>query len=319
MTQRAVALTMPTVVGSPAWGEVSREAERLLSTDLRALFASDSSRGTAMTATGADLFLDYSKHLVDAKAVAALLALTDTARLGEQIEAMFTGAHINLTEDRAVLHTALRAAPGSPLVVDGVEVVGDVHAVLDQMAGFAERVRNGSWVGATGSRIRTVVNIGIGGSDLGPAMAYDALAAYRQPSLACRFVSNVDGADMWLALADLDPAETLFVISSKTFTTIETLTNARSARDWLVAALGDGAVARHFVAVSTNTEKVAAFGIDADRVRVVTNVPAPAFAPVGFLSTRMRCVESLSVPFSGVTSLILVGRDPMPDTDHGRW
>lgn len=262
MTQRAVALTMPTVVGSPAWEEVSREAERLLSTDLRALFASDSSRGTAMTATGADLFLDYSKHLVDAKAVAALLALTDTARLGEQIEAMFTGAHINLTEDRAVLHTALRAAPGSPLVVDGVEVVGDVHAVLDQMAGFAERVRNGSWVGATGSRIRTVVNIGIGGSDLGPAMAYDALAAYRQPSLACRFVSNVDGADMWLALADLDPAETLFVISSKTFTTIETLTNARSARDWLVAALGDGAVARHFVAVSTNTEKVAAFGID---------------------------------------------------------
>ena len=253
---------MPTVVGSPAWLDVARHADRLRSTHLRSLFSADGSRGSALTAEGGSLFLDYSKHRIDADALNALLALTDAASLRDQIEAMFIGAHINLTEDRAVLHTALRAAAGASLVVDGVEVVADVHAVLDQMAAFADRVRSGAWVGATGRPIRTVINIGIGGSDLGPSMAYDALAAYRQAGLSCRFVSNVDGADMWFTLADLDPAETLFVISSKTFTTIETLTNARSARAWLVGALGEAAVAHHFVAVSTNTEKVAEFGID---------------------------------------------------------
>ncbi len=253
---------MPTVVGGPAWAEVARHAERLQTTHLRELFSADSDRGSTLTAEGGSLYLDFSKQVIDADALGALLGLVEAASLREQTEAMFTGAHINVTEDRAVLHTALRAAPGASFVVDGVDVAADVHEVLDQMSAFADRVRSGSWVGATGRRIRTVVNIGIGGSDLGPAMAYDALAAYRQAGLSCRFVSNVDGADMWFALADLDPGETMFVISSKTFTTIETLTNARSARSWLVGALGADAVAHHFVAVSTNTEKVAEFGID---------------------------------------------------------
>jgi glucose-6-phosphate isomerase len=252
----------PTVIGTPAWKEVGRHADRLRSTHLRELFDADAKRGETHTATGVDLFLDYSKHLVDDAALAALLALTDAAQLRAQIEAMFTGEHINITEDRAVLHTALRAPREASLTVDGVEIIADVHAVLDQMATFADKVRSGAWVGATGQRIATVLNIGIGGSDLGPAMAYDALAAFRQDGLTCRFVSNVDGADLWGAVRDLDPATTLFVISSKTFTTIETLTNARSARSWLVDALGEAAVAKHFVAVSTNTAKVAEFGID---------------------------------------------------------
>ncbi len=252
----------PTVIGTTAWTEVARHADRLGAVHLRDLFAADATRGETHTATGVDLFLDYSKHLVDDAALAALLSLTETAELRAQIEAMFTGEHINITEDRAVLHTALRAPRNATLIVDGVDVVADVHVVLDQMAAFAEQVRSGSWVGATGKRIATVVNIGIGGSDLGPAMAYDALAAFRQDGLSCRFVSNVDGADLWGAVRDLDPATTMFVISSKTFSTIETLTNARSARTWLVDALGDAAVSRHFVAVSTNTAKVAEFGID---------------------------------------------------------
>ena len=261
--QRTVMTTAhPTVIGTPAWTEVASHAQRLGGSHLRDLFAADSGRGESYTATGVDLFLDYSKHQIDNGALDALVALTETAQLRSQIEAMFTGEHINITEDRAVLHTALRAPRGTSLIVDGVDVVADVHAVLDQMTVFAERVRNGSWVGATGKRIATVVNIGIGGSDLGPAMAYDALAAFRQDGLQCRFVSNVDGADLWGAVRDLDAESTMFVISSKTFTTIETLTNARSARTWLVDALGEDAVARHFVAVSTNTAKVAEFGID---------------------------------------------------------
>jgi glucose-6-phosphate isomerase len=252
----------PTVIGSPAWTDVAAHADRLRSTHLRSLFAADRTRGETHTATGVDLFLDYSKHVIDRAALDALLTLTDAAHLRAQIEAMFSGEHINITEDRAVLHTALRAPRSSSLVVDGVDVVVDVHDVLGQMAEFAHKVRRGSWTGATGQRIATVVNVGIGGSDLGPAMAYDALAAFRQDGLSCRFVSNVDGADLWAAVRDLDPATTLFVISSKTFTTIETLTNARSARSWLVDALGETAVAKHFVAVSTNTAKVAEFGID---------------------------------------------------------
>ena len=253
---------MPTVIGTPAWDAIGRHADRLRNTHLRELFAADRRRGESHTASGADLFIDYSKHLVDAEALSALLALTETAGLRAQVDAMFAGQRINITEDRAVLHTVLRAPRGSSVVLDGVDVVADVHEVLDQMAVFSDRVRHGRWLGATGLRIATIVNIGIGGSDLGPAMAYDALAAFRQPDIACRFVSNVDGADLWGAVRDLDPATTLFVISSKTFTTIETLTNARSARAWLVDALGEDAVAKHFVAVSTNTAKVAEFGID---------------------------------------------------------
>ncbi len=253
---------MPTVIGTRAWDEVGRHADRLRLMHLRELFAGDPLRGERYTASGADLFVDYSKHLVDAEALSALLALTGAAGLREQIDAMFAGRRINVTEDRAVLHTALRAPRGASLMLEGVDVVADVHDVLDQMAAFSDRVRQGRWLGATGLRISTIVNIGIGGSDLGPAMAYDALAALVQQDLACRFVSNVDGADLWGAVRDLDPATTLFVISSKTFTTIETLTNARSARAWLVDALGEEAVAKHFVAVSTNTAKVAEFGID---------------------------------------------------------
>ena len=253
---------MPTVIGTPAWDAVGRHADRLRTTHLRELFAADRRRGESHTASAADLFIDYSKHLVDDGALSALLALTEAAGLRAQVDAMFAGQRINITEDRAVLHTALRAPRGSSVVLDGVDVVADVHEVLDQMAVFSDRVRQGRWLGATGLRIATIVNIGIGGSDLGPAMAYDALAAFRQPDIACRFVSNVDGADLWGAVRDLDPATTLFVISSKTFTTIETLTNARSARAWLVDALGEDAVAKHFVAVSTNTAKVAEFGID---------------------------------------------------------
>ena len=242
--------------------KLGAHAERLRTTHLRTLFAADADRGTTLTVEAADLFADYSKHRIDADALGALLELTTAADLRSQISDMFAGEHINVTEDRAALHVALRLPRSATLVVDGVDVVADVHEVLDQMGAFSHTVRDGGWRGATGKAIRTVVNIGIGGSDLGPAMAYDALAAYRQEGLSCRFVSNVDGADLWGAVAGLDPAETLFVISSKTFTTIETLTNARSARAWLVDALGEQAVARHFVAVSTNSEKVAEFGID---------------------------------------------------------
>ena len=262
MSDVPATLVMPVVVGSPTWDAVGVHAARLASVHLRDLFAADDVRGSSMCLSAVDLYADLSKHLLDAHAMTALLALPEVANLRAQIDAMFAGAHINITEDRAVLHTALRAPRSAALVVDGVDVVAEVHNVLDQMSAFADRVRSGDWKGATGSTIRTVVNIGIGGSDLGPAMAYDALAAYRHVGLSCRFVSNVDGADLWGAVAGLDPAETLFVISSKTFTTIETLTNARSARTWLVNALGEAAVPHHFVAVSTNSEKVAEFGID---------------------------------------------------------
>ncbi len=257
-----MSFVMPTVVGTAAWEAVGHNADRLRDTHLRDLFANDAQRAAAMSQVAVDLTADLSKHRIDETAMAALLQLAVEAKLDTQIAAMFSGERINLTEDRAVLHTALRAARTSEVLVDGVNVVPDVHQVLDQMAAFSERVRSGDWTGATGKRIRTVVNIGIGGSDLGPAMAYDALAHYRQAGMQCRFVSNVDGADLWGALADLDPEETLFVISSKTFTTIETLTNARSARHWLVTALGEGAVPKHFVAVSTNAAKVGEFGID---------------------------------------------------------
>jgi glucose-6-phosphate isomerase len=253
---------MPTVVGSPEWHAVAAAADAARSVTLRELFASDPGRADRYTFTGGDLIADLSKNLLTEQLLRALLTLTDRAGLRSQIEAMFTGGHINNTEDRAVLHTALRAPRTEKLSVDGQDVIGDVHRVLDAMAKFSDRVRSGAWTGATGKRISLVVNIGIGGSDLGPSMAYQALSHYRSPELRCRFVSNVDGADLWSVLADSDPEQTLFVISSKTFTTVETLTNAASARAWLVERLGDGAVAKHFVAVSTNAAKVSDFGID---------------------------------------------------------
>ena len=216
------------------------------------------------TLGAADLHVDLSKNLVDVDVDAALLALADEVDVVGRRDAMLAGEHINVTEDRAVLHTALRLPAGASLSVDGQDVVADVHGVLAKMAGFADAVRSGKWTGHTGERIRTVVNIGIGGSDLGPVMAYQALRAYSDRSLAFRFVSNIDPTDVTEAVLDLDPATTLFIVSSKTFTTLETLTNARAARDWLVEGLdGDeSAVAKHFVAVSTNATEVRKFGID---------------------------------------------------------
>ena len=233
---------------------------------LRDLFARDPQRAERMSATAADLVLDYSKHRATDDTLRLLMGVARAAGVEERRDAMFAGAHINTTEDRAVLHVALRMPPGTELVVDGQDVTGDVHRVLGQMGEMSERIRNGSWTGATGKRIAAVVNIGIGGSDLGPAMATTALADYAQPGLISRFVSNVDPVDLYAATKDLDPATTLFVVCSKTFTTLETLTNAAAAKDWLLsglgAAAGDDAVAKHFVAVSTNAPGVKEFGID---------------------------------------------------------
>jgi glucose-6-phosphate isomerase len=231
---------------------------------LRELFATDPERAGRYTVRVGDLLIDYSKHLITDETLALLQELATATGVFALRDAMFRGERINVTEDRAVLHTALRAPRDAVVEVDGENVVPKVHAVLDKMAGFAGQVRSGAWTGHTGRRIRTVVNIGIGGSDLGPAMAYDALRAFTDRDLTVRFVSNVDGADLHEAVRDLDPAETLFIVASKTFTTIETITNATSARDWLLTGLkaGQEAVAQHFVALSTNAEKVADFGID---------------------------------------------------------
>jgi glucose-6-phosphate isomerase len=247
-----------------AWKALAAHHEQVRTLDLRTLFAEDPGRGERLTAEGAGLFLDYSKNRVTDETLSLLLHLADEAGLRARIDAMFRGEKINVTENRAVLHVALRAPRGASIVVDGENVVPGVHAVLDKMAGFSDRVRGGAWKGHTGRRIRNVINIGIGGSDLGPVMAYEALRHYSDRSLTFRFVSNVDGTDVVEATRDLDPAETLFIISSKTFTTLETMTNAESARAWSLAGLGGdvAAVAKHFVAVSTNAAKVAAFGID---------------------------------------------------------
>jgi glucose-6-phosphate isomerase len=248
---------------TPEWRALERHREGLGGVHLRELFAADPGRGERMTCDAADLYLDWSKNRVTDETVRLLVALAERAGLRGRIEAMFAGERINVTEDRPVLHVALRAPAGSSIRVDGHDVVPEVHAVLAKMRAFAEEVRAGRWLGHTGRPVRNVVNIGIGGSDLGPAMAYEALRGYSDRSLAFRFVSNVDGADVAEATRDLDPAETLFVVCSKTFTTLETLTNARTARDWLLGALGEeAAVGRHFVAVSTNAGKVAEFGID---------------------------------------------------------
>ncbi|MCX5148389.1 glucose-6-phosphate isomerase [Streptomyces sp. NPDC048550] len=246
------------------WLALGKHREELGQTHLRELFAADPNRGTGYTLRVGDLHIDYSKHLVTDETLELLRELAAATGVAELREAMFRGEKINTTEDRAVLHTALRAPKDAVVEVDGENVVPAVHAVLDKMAAFADQVRSGAWTGFTGKRIKNVVNIGIGGSDLGPAMAYEALRAFTDRALTVRFVSNVDGADLHEAVRDLDPAQTLFVIASKTFTTIETITNAESAREWLLAGLGGdtAAVARHFVALSTNAEKVTAFGID---------------------------------------------------------
>ncbi|PNG23613.1 glucose-6-phosphate isomerase [Streptomyces cahuitamycinicus] len=252
---------------TPEWTALAKHREELGDIRLRELFAADSGRGTAYTLRVGDLYVDYSKHLVTDDTLRLLRELAAATDVFGLRDAMFRGEKINTTEDRAVLHTALRAPRDAVIEVDGENVVPGVHAVLDKMAAFADRVRSGEWTGHTGKRIRNVVNVGIGGSDLGPAMAYEVLRAFTDRALTVRFVSNVDGADLHEAVRDLDPAETLFVIASKTFTTIETVTNAMSARSWLLAALGDDdAVARHFVALSTNAEKVAEFGIDVDNM-----------------------------------------------------
>ena len=249
-----------------SWRELTNLAGAMRERLLRDLFAEDPQRASTLSRTGAGLLVDFSKQRITADVLAALLGLAEEQGVLARRQAMFDGEHINVTEDRAVMHTALRRPRDMALVVDGRDVVADVHGVLDRMAMFAHAVRDGSWTGATGRRIRNVINIGIGGSDLGPAMAYDALRFYSDRSLCFRFVSNIDPTDITEALRDLEPAETLFIIASKTFGTQETLTNARAARDWLVRALGEAAVPRHFVAVSTNTERVAAFGIDTDNM-----------------------------------------------------
>ncbi|CAL9415578.1 Glucose-6-phosphate isomerase [Streptomyces sp. enrichment culture] len=245
------------------WTALAKHREELGEVQLRELFAADPGRGTAYALRVGDLYVDYSKHLVTDDTLRLLRELAAATDVFGLRDAMFRGERINTTENRAVLHTALRAPRDAVIEVDGENVVPGVHAVLDKMAAFADRVRSGEWTGHTGKRIRNVVNIGIGGSDLGPAMAYEVLRPFTDRSLTFRFVSNVDGSDLHEAIRDLDPAETLFIVASKTFTTIETVTNATSARSWLLDALGDeSAVARHFVALSTNAEKVAAFGID---------------------------------------------------------
>jgi glucose-6-phosphate isomerase len=248
----------------PAWKALAAHHKQIQKLHLRKLFADDPKRGEKLTAEAAGLFLDYSKNRVTEKTLKLLLQLADESGLRAKIDAMFAGEKINVTENRAVLHVALRAPREAKILVDGKNIVPEVHAVLDKMAAFSKRVRSGEWKGHTGKRIKNIINVGIGGSDLGPVMAYEALKHYSDRNLNFRFVSNVDGIDFVEATHDLDPAETLFIISSKTFTTLETMTNAQSARDWTLKGLGGDAkaVAKHFVAVSTNAEKVSAFGID---------------------------------------------------------
>ncbi|CAN3130611.1 glucose-6-phosphate isomerase [Mycobacterium sp. smrl_JER01] len=250
------------ITATPAWQALSRHHHDIGKTDLRELFAQDPDRGTELALTVGDLYIDYSKHRVSRETIGLLLDLARAADLPARRDAMFSGEHINTSEDRAVLHTALRLPRDAALSVDGQDVVADVHEVLDRMGEFTDRVRSGEWRGATGERIATVVNIGIGGSDLGPVMVDQALRHYADAGISARFVSNVDPADLVAKLNGLDPATTLFIVASKTFSTLETLTNATAARRWLTETLGGAAVSRHFVAVSTNAERVAEFGID---------------------------------------------------------
>ena len=255
---------IPVLTARPAWQALEAHHRQVREVHLRKLFADDPTRGERMTAEAVGLYLDYSKHRITDDTLTLLRQLAEESGLRARIDAMFRGEKINSTESRAVLHVALRAPRGASIVVDGENVVPQVHAVLDKMADFSNQVRSGAWKGHTGKRIRNVINIGIGGSDLGPVMAYEALKHYSDRAMTFRFVSNIDGTDFAEAVHDLDPAETLFIDSSKTFTTLETMTNAHTARDWLVTGLGgdEKAVAKHFVAVSTNAAEVAKFGID---------------------------------------------------------
>jgi glucose-6-phosphate isomerase len=258
---------LPPLREGAAWVALKRHHAEVRDRHLRELFAGDPGRGERMAAEAAGLYLDYSKHRITDETIPLLTAVAEATGLPERREAMFRGERINVSEDRPVLHVALRMPRERSLLVDGVDVVRQVHEVLDRMSAFSERVRGGEWLGHTGKPIRNVVNIGIGGSDLGPVMAYEALRHYSRRDMTFRFVSNVDGTDFAEATRDLDPAETLFVVSSKTFTTLETMTNARTARAWALGALGsDEAVAKHFVAVSTNADEVAGFGIDTDNM-----------------------------------------------------
>ncbi len=251
-----------------AWKDLKAHAAEMKSTTIKDLFAQDPGRGPKLTVEAEGLLLDYSKNRIDEKTLKLFAALAEAVDLKGRTEAMFTGQKINITENRAVLHVALRAPKDESIIVDGEDVVPEVHKVLDKMSGFAERVRSGQWLGHTGKRIRNVVNIGIGGSDLGPVMAYEALRHYSDRSLTFRFVSNVDGTDFVEAVQDLQADETLFLVASKTFTTLETMTNARSAREWTLKGLGgdESAIAKHFVAISTNAKEVAKFGIDTENM-----------------------------------------------------
>jgi glucose-6-phosphate isomerase len=257
-------MTMAALRTRPAWALLKTHHQKIKRVQLKQLFAKDGERGERMAVEVAGLYLDYSKNRITDETLKLLLQLADESGLRERIDAMFRGDKINVSEKRSVLHVALRAPRGASILHDGQNVVPEVHAVLDKMAAFADRLRGGAWTGHTGKRIRNVINIGIGGSDLGPVMAYEALKHYSERAMTFRFVSNVDGTDFAEAVHDLDPAETLFIVSSKTFTTLETMTNAHTARDWLLAGLKgeQAATAKHFVAVSTNAEEVAKFGID---------------------------------------------------------
>ena len=264
----STATTTPTPLRSrPAWRALQQHHDQIREVDLSELFARDPTRGERLTAEGAGLYLDYSKNRITAETLSLLLQLAEESGLHERTEAMFRGERINVSEDRSVLHVALRMPKGESLVVDGVDVVAEVNDVLDRMSAFADRVRSGDWKGHTGKPIRNIINIGIGGSDLGPVMAYEALRHYTRRDITFRFVSNVDSTDFAEATHDIAAEETLFIVSSKTFTTLETMTNAHTARDWALAALGDeSAIAKHFVAVSTNAAEVSKFGIDTDNM-----------------------------------------------------
>jgi glucose-6-phosphate isomerase len=285
----------PVLTRRPAWQALAEHFAQLQHVHLRQLFADDPGRGVRFAAEGAGLYLDYSKQRVTGETLKLLLQLAGECDLRGRIDAMFRGEKINVTEQRAVLHVALRAPRGTSILVDGENVVPRVHEVLDRMADFADRVRGGAWTGHTGRRIRNVVNIGIGGSDLGPVMAYEALRRYSARDMTFRFVSNVDGTDFAEATRDLDPAETLFIVSSKTFTTLETMTNARTARDWCLRALdSERAVAKHFAAVSTNAAEVAGFGID----------PANMFGFWDWVGGRYSMDSAI-----GLSTMIAIGPD----------
>src|ERR1700752_721126 len=256
----------PDITASSAWNALQRHYDQIATKNLREFFSEDPARGSELTVSVGDLYIDYSKHRVTRETLSLLVNVARAANLERRRDDMFAGVHINTSEDRAVLHLALRMPRGTELIVDGQDVVTDVHEVLDRMGDFTDRLRSGEWTGATGERITTVVNIGIGGSDLGPVMVYQALRHYADAGISARFVSNVDPANLVAVLADLDPAKTLFIVASKTFSTLETLTNATAPRRWLTDALGDGAVSKHFVAVSTNKKLVVDFGINIDNM-----------------------------------------------------